>query len=167
MMARGAIAVKARRRGEVVDDKIEVPITVEVAQPCTETDREFVDSPGGALFVKSVVAIISKCEVLLREARGLAPGARIGGAAALGKLGREIAVEVIKGEAVGREDVFEAIFVEIRDLHRPSPVRTRQAGEMGDLHEVLGPRVQVDGIAHVLAGFGGVEEPRHGLHRTH
>ena len=79
----------------------------------------------------------------------------------------QVAVEPVPAHPGRNIDIVASVTVEVGKLDGPGPVRGRQATEVGDFHKTTRAGVEVNGIAHVLARGGEVEEPRVALAAGH
>ena len=179
----GARAVAKDRgpRAHVVDDHVEVTVSVEVRQHGAHAHALGVEPPGRGDVLEVQVAFVAEREV------GLVPHAqlavqlplllrtrdRIGQVLAglaladLAQPARQVRVEGVVGRTVRHEQIHAPVVVEVAELHRPGPVRARETDQCSRLLEARRPGVEVEGVAHVLPRLRALQEPARVVHVPH
>ncbi len=169
MACRRAVLVDPRRRFEIVADDVEVTVSIEVVEGRAEAHAQVVESPALGLVDEAQVALVGEGHVALGELILADPELlhRVVGIAPVEGLLAQVAVEEVAGHAVADEEVEPAVLVEIAEDRRPGPVAGGQAGEPGALTKASTAAVEVEGVAHDLAGLRCLQKPAHLVHFAH
>ena len=160
MAGHAGVLEDRRRASEIVHHHVQVPVPVQVRQDGAETDTVTVQPPVGPALPHFQAGLVLKSPVGLEERFLRIPKVVVTIPTILRRRGcAEVAVQPVAAHSVGDEQVLPAVVVQVPKVDRPRPVGFRDAVKLGDLHEMIRPRVQVEGVAHVLRRIGVVQKP--------
>ena len=149
----GIVSIEGHLFVEVDGHQIEVAIPVEIGIGGPVTHAVVVQTPGYANVLEIQIAVIAKGQVLLAPGRPVfVKFPHVAADHLVPVRALEIGVGGVSGRAVGYVGVRPPIVVKIGQLDGPCPIGFGQPSQVGDLHETVGPGVQIQGIAHVLGG---------------
>src|SRR6185312_9722743 len=155
----GVVAIQEGGPVLVVDDQVEIAVIIQVAIGGAIGKARMGEAPVGADVLEMQVAQVP--EYLVEQGFGghlveqavqsclIAGGGHLLKGLARREL-QKILVRQIAGNAVGNEDIVEAIIVGIEEERPPGPVGGRDAGEIGDLGELPVAVVELEGVLKEL-----------------
>ena len=165
---RGFVAVDAYRILEGCEGEVEITVPVEISECGPVADAVEVKAPVRGDRLKTKVSQVAKGEIGIPFGRCFSPESNL----LLVRLqgigpSHQIRIDLVMGHAVRSEEIDEAVVVEVGELERPSPIRAGQSSKEGSLQETTSASVDVKGVAHVLGGARGGEEPAVLFHVPH